>query len=228
MKNHPVLLVAALAMLVATPALLRGDLVIIDSPVAFTAPLPPLGGVFGNDPNSSPGQVAPILNMGNAGQPDSQSGSITAGELWTAFNNQGISSISFLNLSFALNETGPIGTNSVDVEDLRLRIEDPNSSSNITDVDLDEFMDNTIRVFNYAQGANTGEAQMIYNLGYDFMTTFNAGSTDLITVDATVTNRSDGFDLFFFDTSGVVIPEPGSLLVLSACGLGLFVRRRRD
>lgn len=223
---HPIIVSLTLTLIVAAPSLLSGDLLIIDDQFDSASPFGPLQFVRGNDPVSSPGQIVDILNMGNQNEPDSQSDTITAGDLWSAYDAGGISSISFLVVSMGINETGGVGSNSVDLEAFRLTIQDPNNNANdITDVDMDFGGDNTVRVFNFAQGQHTGEADLAVNLGFDFMSTFNAGSTELITLAVTVTNRSDGFEIFFFD-SAAQIPEPAALTLTSLLGLVFLARRR--
>ncbi len=207
--------------------LLHGDLVVIDQKTDSFANVGQFNAVFGNDPTSSPGQIVEILNMGNSNTLDSQSGSIQAGVLWTLFDSQMINSLNRMVLCFGVNESGTVGTNWVDIASLRLRIQDPNNlNNNLTDIDLDTPNDNTIRVFNYAQGANTAEAEFTINLGYDFMTVFNGSSTELINLDATVTNRSAGFEIFFFDAAANAIPEPAATPLLLLLGVSTFIRRR--
>jgi hypothetical protein len=99
-------------------------------------------------------------------------------------------------------------------------------NSYLTDIDLDTPTDNTVRVFNYAQGANTAEADFRFDLGFDFMSVFNSSSTALVTLDATVTNRSAGAEIFFFDAAANAIPEPVATPLLLLFGVPALVRCR--
>lgn len=219
--------ILSLATALSVAHTLNADLIIIDELNDVATNVGQFNQVFGSDPNSSPGQVTEILNMGNQQQPDTQTGTIAAGSIWTVFNDGGISSLDRLILSMGINETGPVGSNSVDVESLRLRVEDPNNLGTfLLDVNIDTPSDNTVRVFNYAQGTNTAEALFAVNLPFDFMQTFSSASTSDVILDVTVTNRSNGFEIFFFD-SAVNIPEPGAFALLFTMAGVLTLRRRR-
>ncbi len=179
--------------------------------------------IRGNDPISAPGQVTQILNMGNAGTSDMQSGSLTAGQLWQFFQSAGFSSIGRIYISLGINETGPVGTNFVNVNQMLIEIENPFGPGNIFTSDLDAGGDNTVQVFNYHQG--TSDAEMVAQalLGFDFMSVFNAASPELVTLTANVSERTDGFEIFF-----VTVPEPSTATAL-LFGVGIFgfLRRRK-
>lgn len=60
---------------------------------------------------------------------------------------------------------------------------------------------NNVQVFNYDQGgASNAEARFQLNLPFDFMTTYNANSTENITFNIAASNNSQGEDTFFLST----------------------------
>ena len=84
----------------------------------------------GNVAASSPGQVLEIL--GGASTPplqtngsESNTNTITMGELWDILNAGGITATSRLCFGFALNETGPVGSNWVMITELDMSFERP-------------------------------------------------------------------------------------------------------
>jgi hypothetical protein len=86
----------------------------------------------------------------------------------------------------------------------------------------------------YNQGQSTAEARFELALGFDFMSEYTAISTDLLSIQATINNTSDGFEIFFVSSAytreaNEPIPEPNSavLMALGFVALTLLENRRR-
>jgi hypothetical protein len=153
--------------------------------------------VRGNPSNSSPGQVVEILGESSAPSlqsngSESNSNSVAMGAIHAALASAGVVSATNLALGFGLNETGPVGSNSVTITDLQITLERPGGT-------LVQFslLSDAVRVFNYNQGQSTAEARFELALGFDFMSEYTAVSTDLLSIQATIDNTSDGFEIFF-------------------------------
>jgi hypothetical protein len=108
---------------------------------------------------------------------------VTAGQLWSFFDAQGVSSVDHLVLCLDVQPTddSAFGINSVE-----LKIEDPaQMGSLLTNVSLG---DNSLVLPGYDITAFKPEAKLEIALGYDFMERFSANSTELISLDVS----SDG------------------------------------
>ena len=114
---------------------------------------------------------------------DGVNNEVTAGQLWTFFDSQDVSSVSHLVLCLDVqpNNESAMGINSVE-----LTIEDPAQlGSLLTNVSLGN---NSLLLPGYDITAFKPEAKLEIALGYDFMERFSADSTEKISLDV----ASDG------------------------------------
>lgn len=110
----------------------------------------------------------------------SDSGELTAGQLWQYFNSQGFESVDKLTLCVDVQQpsenSDEFGLNSVE-----LKIEDPmNAGGLLTNVSLGQ---NSLVFPNYDISSYKPEAKLEFALGYDFMERFSANSQEKISVD---------------------------------------------
>lgn len=109
----------------------------------------------------------------------SESGSLTAGEVWQFFNAQGVDSLDRLTLCLDVESDGGLAT--VGIDSMELKIEDPsNFGSLLTNVSLG---DDWLRIPGYDIAAFKPEANLEIKLGYDFMQRFSADSTEKISLN---------------------------------------------
>jgi hypothetical protein len=95
-----------------------------------------------------------------------------------------------------------------------MSLELPGSSDELT-YSLDSNENNTVTVENTAQGASTAEARFQIYLGedFDFMTAYNASSTEKFYIHSSISDTTDGFEIFFlssaFTASPIIDPSDG-------------------
>lgn len=198
----------------------------------------PIGSYFavaGNGAESAPGQVHEVLGGSLSGgarlqNNGSETGvnTMSIGDLWSCLDAGGITSTSSLVFGIGINETGPVGSNWVDITALEMVFELPGGGTRTFSLGPD-----SITIYNFAQGTSTAEAKVQIDFGYfDFMTKYNAGSTEQFSISAIIDGTDDGGEIIFLSSSFTgtppdkpTIPEPASLVLLAA-GSSLMLRRR--
>jgi hypothetical protein len=218
-------LAVSVGALVAAPAA-DASLIVVDEPTdLYTAARGDLSGDFiavaGSTAASSPGLVYDVLQLQSKGS-ETGSNAVDMGDLRITLEAGGLTSVTSLVFGFGLNESGPVGSNSVTILELVMTFELPDTS--IMTFDL---MPDSVQVFNYEQGQNTAEALFQVDLGFDFMSAYTNGSTEQFTITSAIDGTDAGFEIFFLSsgyTSRPPIPAPPTVLAL---GLGLLGRRRR-
>lgn len=209
--------------------------VTVDEPTdSFTTGIGDFSEISGFEAASSPGQVLEILGGSGSTSADFAAGvTLNMGDLWDILDAGMVGSASILGFGFGINETGPTGSNSVDVTAITLSFELPDTTVQTYDLNMDP----TVSVFNYNQGTNTAEAIFFVDLGFDFMSTYNTNSTEDFSAFMTLENTDDGFEILFLGSAFAggppppnPMPEPGTLLVLTAGLFGIWgaTRRRRS
>ena len=228
-RNKAFLLAAAVLTAIAFAAPVQADVTIVNGSEVFNAGIGDYHEVSGNMDDSAPGQIMDVLGGQSSPLHDSPTASETRsndmGDLWTTLDDGGLTTASILGFGFAINETGPTGSNTVVIDELDMWFE----RANDPDVHF-SLNDDNITVTNYTQGQNTAEAIILVDLGFDFMAEYNEFSTEQFTISSDISNTSDGFELYFLSSAfsgGPVIPEPASLGLLGIGGLCLLRRKRR-
>ena len=117
---------------------------------------------------------------------DGNTSELTAGELWTYFDSQGVSSLNQLTLCLDVPTNGD--SSAFGINSMELKIEDPSQLGNLlTDVSLG---DNSLVFAGYDITLFKPEAKLEIDLGYDFMKRFSAESKEKISLD--VSSDGDG------------------------------------
>lgn len=130
--------------------------------------------------SSCPTQVNSVMDLLS----QSQSGEVSAGELWQFFHSQGIDSLD--QLTFCLDVDQLDGQSAFDLQSVQLKIEDPRSQGELlTDVSLGN---NSIIVPGFETSSFRPEAKLKIDLGYDFMQRFTADSQEKIKLDFSSSN----------------------------------------
>ena len=101
---------------------------------------------------------------------------MTAGELWQFFDSQGHQSVSTLTLFVDVDQLGL--TESLNLSKLNVQIQNPNGSL-ATDTKLGS---NRLVVPGIETSGNRPEAELRFDLGYDFMEMFSPESTEIVRV----------------------------------------------
>lgn len=116
---------------------------------------------------------------------EGKSGTISAGELWTFFNNQGNSSLTKITLCLDVDDV-EVGTD-ISLNSVELRIEDPNQKGKfLTEVG---FGDDSLLVSGYETASFKPEAKLEFELGYDFMKVFSSQSKENVFVNFDVNDE---------------------------------------
>jgi hypothetical protein len=112
---------------------------------------------------------------------------LTAGELWTFFDEEGFGAVNKLTL--CLDVQPAADASNVGIRTVELKIEDPEMGGLITNVSL---QGNSLKFYSYDVTAFKPEARLEIDLGYDFMKRFSADSTALISLDIAGDSDSTG------------------------------------
>ena len=106
-----------------------------------------------------------------------ESRSLTAGELWRFFDAQGVDSLRQLTLSLDFDST--VGLSSAGISSLELTIENPSNLGDLTK----SLGDNSLNIPGHDIAPYKPEANLEFELGYDFMQRFSADSTEKISLN---------------------------------------------
>lgn len=184
---------------------------------------------------SAPGQVYDVLQLKDNGLESGNNlisppinGTIAMGDLWSTLDSGGILYTTQLVFGFGINESGSTGSNYVDIQDLFMSFDLPGGGISQFDMDSDE--NNTVRVYNFKQGQTTAEALVQVNLGFDFMSAYNASSTESFYISSTINDVDDGFEIYFLSSAftgnppvpNPSVPIPGTLLLVGSSLFGLI------
>ena len=144
-------------------------------------------------PGPSPmheGKILPLLHSGELGQADQ---SITAGELWSFFQRQGLEKVESIILFLDVNKFEDPA--SITIKSIEFRIEPTNAMLPVTTSTLSE--NNRLVIPGYDSLSNLPEARLEIPLEFDFMQRFSADSRDRvflkIAYDAPVGNAPNFF-----------------------------------
>lgn len=127
-------------------------------------------------PGPSPmhqGKILPLLYSGELGQADQ---SITAGELWSFFQRQGLEKVESIVLFLDVNKFEE--PDSITIKSIEFRIEPINATVPVTTSALSE--KNRLVIPGYDSLSNLPEARLEIPLEFDFMQRFTAASRDRI------------------------------------------------
>lgn len=102
---------------------------------------------------------------------------LTAGELWKFFDQQGYQSVNTMSLFLDVEQLG--SEQSVSLSKLNVQIQNPLDGSLLTDANLGA---DRLIVPGYETSSTRPEAELRFDLGYDFMELFTPESTELVRV----------------------------------------------
>ncbi len=109
-----------------------------------------------------------------------KSTSLTAGELWTFYHNQGITRMDTLVL--CMDVTAVDGAD-IDLTFIEFEIRDSNKPINNHIYSLDRGGDNTLVVPGYEASEYRAEAQLSIDLGFDFMERYSSSSPEKVVLN---------------------------------------------
>lgn len=124
-----------------------------------------------------------------------RSGTITTGELWTFFKEQGISRLDTLVLCV---DVPPANSQGFDLDSIELKIRqagDPDAI--LKQFSLDKGGDNSLFLPSYQASDYRPEVQLSFQLGYNFMEKFTAESDEEIVLNAKSSPFSGGTPKFY-------------------------------
>lgn len=158
-------------------------------------------------------------------------GNVAIGDLWSHLDANGISSTQQLGFGFDSNQN----TDFVDIDALTLTLFNGSDPFRVYS------LDDTVRVSDelHGPGSAVAEARFIVDLDFDFMTAYNAGTTDDFMITATHDGANAGFEEYFLSSAfsddggggippqATPIPEPLTMTMLGAGLLAGVFRRKR-
>lgn len=127
-------------------------------------------------PGPSPmheGKILPLLYNGGIGPSDQ---SITAGELWSFFQRQGLHKVESIVLFLDVNKFDD--PESITIKNIEFRIEPTNTTLPVTNCALSE--SNPLIIPGYDSLSNLPEARLEIPLEFDFMQRYSADSRDRV------------------------------------------------
>lgn len=220
-----------LASLFALAATAQAATITIDSADDLFTGIGDYAAVGGLAGAAQPGQILNLLTVPKVGKNESEwtaiSNTLAMGTLWSKLSEGGILSTNCLVVGMVVNETGAPGSNDVTIQDLDITLAGGSSYG---------FGENNTIVVNYISGASSAEARFQIDLGFDFMTTFNASSTEIFTISSVITDRDNGDEVFFLSsgftsdpmvTPASPVPVPGAFWLLGSGLAGLMGLSRR-
>lgn len=122
---------------------------------------------------------------------------LTAGELWQFFNDQGHDSVNKVSLYLDVDQLG--SEENFNLSKLNVQIQNPLGGSFLTNTSLGA---DGLIVPGYETSATRPEAELSFDLGYDFMELFSSDSKELVrvSVDAPVNSMIPTFHLVADDS----------------------------
>jgi hypothetical protein len=151
------------------------------------------------------------------------SNSVSLGDIWTFLAD--IQSVRTMVFGFDLNQ--PPTNGYIVIEALEAKIDDlPTYSLGANQVRVNQYM---------GPGSALGEAYFHIDLPFDFMTRYNAASTEELFISATLSNAAGGFEEYYLSVSeigsanaGAAVPEPGTLMLAGIGALGILGLKKRS
>lgn len=125
------------------------------------------------------------LSFGGLTNPDSQAIEMTAGELWRFFDEQGFKSVSQMTLFLELNQLS--SDSQFDLSELNVQIQHPDGLQLLTNLNLGA---DQLIVPGYETSSTRPEAELRFDLGYDFMQEFTPESTELVRLNVASSSAS--------------------------------------
>lgn len=160
--------------------------------------------VAGSRERSSKGLVYEVLDLhtpGNGSGIEEATNTFSLSEIYSRLMLANATSANALVFGFGLNELGDMTTNSVHIDQLIFTFSGLTGTAHDLVYSLG---DNSVEVYAKTQGTSEAEAQFQLNLGFDFLTRYNANST--LTIYSQISGVDDGFDIYFFDAGFTVNP----------------------